>query len=205
MVDWILDISTSLSKYSTAISPDICSQCRTMGRTSHLRTYFWNGPSWLVTLFVEQGMVSALCCRSGISFPSDYVIDKLFSGVQLVLYTSCASFLWKTRNERSQSRYLLAYITLLISIETLFMIVQAKTVQDIYIDNRNYPGGPWAYFLATQYLPINVMFYATLFVLTFLSDLLIVRSPIIVITFARSANVTDLVMAVLGHMECSWV
>ncbi|KAG6874361.1 hypothetical protein C0995_015097 [Termitomyces sp. Mi166 len=94
-------------------------------------------------------------------------------GAQLVLYTSCASFLWKTRNERSQSRYLLAYITLLISIETLFIVVQARTVQDIYIDNRNYPGGPWAYFLATQYLPINVMFYATLFVLTFLSDLLI--------------------------------
>ena len=44
----------------------------------------------------------------------------------------------------------------------------------IFIDNRNYPGGPWAYFLATQNLPINVIFYATLFVLTFLADLLIV-------------------------------
>lgn len=52
--------------------------------------------------------------------------------------------------------------------------MQARTVQVIYIDNRNYPGGPWAYFLATQYLPINVAFYSTLFILTFLSDLLIV-------------------------------
>jgi hypothetical protein len=54
------------------------------------------------------------------------------------------------------------------------MVVQANTVQSIYIDNRNYPGGPWIYFLATQSLPINVIFYATLFVLTFLSDLLLV-------------------------------
>ncbi|KAF9469643.1 hypothetical protein BDZ94DRAFT_16078 [Collybia nuda] len=94
-------------------------------------------------------------------------------GAQIVLYTSCALYLWSQRNTRRQSLFLLAYITLLISIETLFMIVQAKTVQDMYIDNRNYPGGPWAYFLATQYLPINVVFYATLFVLTFLSDLLV--------------------------------
>lgn len=45
----------------------------------------------------------------------------------------------------------------------------------MYIDNRNYPGGgPWAWFLATQNLPINVLFYAVFFVLTFLSDLLVV-------------------------------
>ncbi|RDB29451.1 hypothetical protein Hypma_016082 [Hypsizygus marmoreus] len=115
--------------------------------------------------------------------PEDIFLERTFVagdfvcgtgyGAQLVLYTSCAIFLWKTRKERRQSKYLLAYITLLLCIETLFMIVQARTVQDMYIDNRNYPGGPWTYFLATQYLPINVMFYATLFVLTFLSDLLV--------------------------------
>ncbi|KAG6911289.1 hypothetical protein DXG01_002128 [Tephrocybe rancida] len=115
--------------------------------------------------------------------PHDILLERTFVagdfvcgtgyGAQLVLYMSCATFLWNTRNTRSQSRYLLAYTTLLISIETLFMIVQAKTVQDIYIDNRNYPGGPWVYFLATQNLPINVMFYATLFILTFLSDILV--------------------------------
>jgi len=65
-------------------------------------------------------------------------------------------------------------MTLLLLIETLFCIVQARSVQLMYIDNRNYPGGPWQYFLDTQNLPINVMFYATLFVLTFLADLLVV-------------------------------
>lgn len=63
---------------------------------------------------------------------------------------------------------------LLMSIEITFVGVQANTVQMIYIDNRNYPGGPWQYFLDTQQLAVNVMFYATLFILTFLSDLLVV-------------------------------
>jgi hypothetical protein len=96
-----------------------------------------------------------------------------------VLYTSCFIYLWNTRKTgRSQHLWLLAYITLLLCLETIFEAVQARTVQVVYIDNRNYPGGPWAYFLATQNLPINVLFIAMLFVLTFLADLLVVRFPI---------------------------
>lgn len=92
-------------------------------------------------------------------------------GVQLVLYTTCALYLWKSRFR--QSAFLLFYTTFLIIVQTIFMVVQANTVQSIYIDNRNYPGGPWQYFLATQNLPVDVIFFATLFVLTFLSDILV--------------------------------
>lgn len=75
--------------------------------------------------------------------------------------------------------FLILYSTLLLSVQTIYMDVQANTVQSIYIDNRNYPGGPWAYFLATQNLPINVLFYATLFVTTFLADIwwLVIHLP----------------------------
>ncbi|KAF7351212.1 hypothetical protein MSAN_01552300 [Mycena sanguinolenta] len=63
-------------------------------------------------------------------------------------------------------------------IESLFVAVEARTLQFIYIDNRNYPrvdvGGPWSFFLASQTAAINVIFYATLFLLTFLSDLLVI-------------------------------
>ena len=83
-------------------------------------------------------------------------------------------YLWKQRAQRRSALFLLAYITALIMVETIFVIVQARTVQVLYVDNRNYPGGPWAYFLATQNLAINVIFYATLFVLSFLSDCLVV-------------------------------
>lgn len=90
------------------------------------------------------------------------------------MYISCALYLWRQRKQKKTALYLLAYTTVLLSVETIFAAVQARTVQVIYIDNRNYPGGPWAYFLATQNLAINVIFYATLFVLTFLSDILVV-------------------------------
>ncbi|KAJ6590044.1 hypothetical protein DFH09DRAFT_1027270 [Mycena vulgaris] len=94
-------------------------------------------------------------------------------GVQLVLFTSCALFLWKRRKQGRQPMLLLAYMTSMLLIESLFVAVQARTVQMIYIDNRNYPLGPWQFFLDTQTAAVNVIFYATLFLLTFLSDLLV--------------------------------
>ena len=45
----------------------------------------------------------------------------------------------------------------------------------MYIENRNYPGGPWIYFLNTQSHPIDVLFDSTVFILTFLCDVLVVR------------------------------
>ncbi|OJT08330.1 hypothetical protein TRAPUB_782 [Trametes pubescens] len=101
-------------------------------------------------------------------------------GVHLVLWTSCALYLWKQRHRGWRTTFLLAYITVLLIVETMFAIVQARTVQELYIENRNYPTGPWQYFLDTQNLAINVIFYATLFVMTFMCDTLMLwRSWII--------------------------
>ncbi|KAI0311178.1 hypothetical protein OF83DRAFT_779726 [Amylostereum chailletii] len=94
-------------------------------------------------------------------------------GIQLVMYVACAKYLWIQRKKRKHSLFMLGYITTIFVVESIFVGVQARTVQISYIDNRNYPGGPWAYFLATQNLPVNVMFYATLFTITFLCDLLV--------------------------------
>ena len=111
---------------------------------------------------------------------------------------ACASYLWNTRKTQSKSLFLLGYITLLLCIETIFQIVQARTVQIVYVDNRNYPGGPWAYFLATQNLPINVVFLASYFVVTFLSDLLVVwMSPQ---TIRPRSDALRSVVEMLGHL-----
>ncbi|OSD05324.1 hypothetical protein PYCCODRAFT_1533092 [Trametes coccinea BRFM310] len=91
-------------------------------------------------------------------------------GVHLVLWTSCALYLWKQRRRNWTMKALLGYITVLFLVETVFSIVQARTVQLLYIENRNYPGGPWQYFLNTQDQPVNVIFYACIFVMTFLCD-----------------------------------
>ena len=115
-----------------------------------------------------------------------------------MLYMSCASYLWKKRQTQSKSLFLLGYITILLCIETIFEIVQARSVQVVYVDNRNYPGGPWAYFLATQNLPINVIFLASYFAVTFLSDLLVVWiSPQ---TIRPRSDALRSVVEMLGHL-----
>ncbi|KAJ7220873.1 hypothetical protein GGX14DRAFT_336155, partial [Mycena pura] len=115
--------------------------------------------------------------QSNIEYERNFVAGDVIVGTgygaQLLLYVNCALFLWKRRKQNRQSMFLLAYMTFMLLIESLFVAVQARTVQMIYIDNRNYPGGPWAFFLASQTAAVNVMFYATLFLLTFLSDLLV--------------------------------
>ncbi|KAJ3927510.1 MAG: hypothetical protein NXY57DRAFT_926273 [Lentinula lateritia] len=93
-------------------------------------------------------------------------------GIQLVLFYSCAIYLWNRRKQSRKALFLLAYITLLLSVSTIFLIVQARTVQLMYVDNRNYPGGPWPFFLATQNWAVNTIFDACLFTLTFLCDAL---------------------------------
>jgi hypothetical protein len=91
------------------------------------------------------------------------------------MYASCMLVLWAQRKSKKFSIFLMIYLTILFTILFVFMTVQAATVQVVYIDNRNYPGGPWAYFLATQNLPVNVIFIATFFLLTLFADSLIVR------------------------------
>lgn len=96
-----------------------------------------------------------------------------FPGIQLVLYLACATCLWHHR-EKSHARHLLVYITFLFVAQSVFVGVQSRTVQLMFVENRNYPEGVWAYFLATQALAINVTFDATLFILTLLCDCLVV-------------------------------
>ena len=97
-------------------------------------------------------------------------------GVQLVLWSTCARYLWKQYRQGKRTGFLLGYITLLLIIETMFAVVQTRTVQVMYIENRNYPGGPWQYFLDTQSQAIDVIFLATLFLITFLCDTLVVSA-----------------------------
>ena len=102
------------------------------------------------------------------------ILKAMLLGVQFVLWATCARYLWQKKERGRTTTLLLCYITLLLVVETIYSIVQARTVELMYIDNRNYPGGPWQYFLDTQNLAVNVMFYATLFLITFMCDLLVV-------------------------------
>ncbi|TBU58182.1 hypothetical protein BD310DRAFT_851854 [Dichomitus squalens] len=102
----------------------------------------------------------------------DFVTGTGF-GVQVVLWSTCVTYLWKERRRSWKTLFLIGYLCLLLAVQFIFCIVQARTVQVVYVENRNYPGGPWQYFLDTQFLAINVIFDATLFIGTFLCDLLV--------------------------------
>jgi hypothetical protein len=89
------------------------------------------------------------------------------------MYAYCARYLWMQRHARSSSLFILAFMSAIFATSTVFVGVQAFTVQLAYIDNRNFPGGPWAWFLQSQALPVNVAFEATLVVLNVLCDSLV--------------------------------
>lgn len=55
------------------------------------------------------------------------------------MYGYCAAYLWSRRNTRRHSLFLLIYITSIFLVETIFVGVQARTVQICYIDNRVSP------------------------------------------------------------------
>jgi len=102
----------------------------------------------------------------------DFISGMTF-GIIICMYFACVQVLWNQRHTRRFSTFLLAYITVLFITLIIFSAVSAGTVQQIYIDNRNFPGGPWKYFLATQNLAIDVIFIACFFLLTFFADSLI--------------------------------
>jgi hypothetical protein len=67
---------------------------------------------------------------------------------------------------------------MLLLLESLLVGTSICVLEEMYIQNRNYTGGPMAWFLAEANAPANVAFYSSLFSLTFLSDLLVVGNHI---------------------------
>lgn len=128
-------------------------------------------------------------------------------GLQAVLFINCAKLLYSrySKSQRSTSHplfkkdvkslFYLFYIILLFAVETVYAVIQAQTIQSMYIDNRNYPGGPWAYFLATRNVLINEFFYGSLFVLTFLVDLLLLRRCWVIWTASGGRLISSIVIA----------
>ncbi|KAI0718246.1 hypothetical protein C8T65DRAFT_716986 [Cerioporus squamosus] len=88
-------------------------------------------------------------------------------GLQIVLWTLCASYLWKQRNRGWKIVLLLAMLVALLVAETMFAITQARIIQDIY---EGYLGNT---FYDAQDSSVVVLMHGSLFVLTFLGDLLV--------------------------------
>ncbi|KIL60271.1 hypothetical protein M378DRAFT_47309, partial [Amanita muscaria Koide BX008] len=130
------------------------------------------------------------------TFLASTVVQGIGVGAQLVLYIMCVRYLWRERERRGRVMlFLFGYVTLLLIFSALWTAISTWTTEDIYINNRNYPGGPWIYFVTTQDLPENIMYLIVLFALTFLSDLLVLwRCWVIWISSSSSFLVYVVVM-----------
>ena len=52
------------------------------------------------------------------------------------MFAYCAAYLWSQRKVRRQAIPTLVYIGIIFIVETIFVAVQARTIQICYIDNR---------------------------------------------------------------------
>ncbi|KAF8871632.1 hypothetical protein BD779DRAFT_1453658 [Infundibulicybe gibba] len=90
---------------------------------------------------------------STVIFEQYYLAADFISGIgygaQGVLYVICAHYLWGQRKARRINKFMLAYITLLLLVVTVEQVVQAYRTQLAFIDHKDFPGGPWAYYQAS--------------------------------------------------------
>jgi len=94
-------------------------------------------------------------------------------GVQFVLYLACARILWRRKPRSRFTVFLLAYITVLCAMNTIWTATSAFGLQSTYIDNRNFPGGPFAYLQVEFSQPFNVVSLASYITGNILADALL--------------------------------
>ncbi|KAF8890170.1 hypothetical protein BD779DRAFT_1671515 [Infundibulicybe gibba] len=75
---------------------------------------------------------------------------------------------------RRNNKFMLAYITLLFLISTVVHVARAHRTQLVFIDNRNFLGGPWAYYEASYSGTSTVVGQIASMVVIFLSEMFMV-------------------------------
>ncbi|KAF8890178.1 hypothetical protein BD779DRAFT_1785198 [Infundibulicybe gibba] len=101
-------------------------------------------------------------------------ISGIGYGAQGFLYLICTHYLWVQRKARRINKFMLAYITLLFFILTVEQVVQAHRTQLVFIEHRDFPGGPWASFEASYSGTSIMVALITSMVLMFLSEMFMV-------------------------------
>ncbi|KAF8890175.1 hypothetical protein BD779DRAFT_1438641 [Infundibulicybe gibba] len=95
-------------------------------------------------------------------------------GAQGALYIICTRYLWAQRKARCINKFILAYTTLLFLISTVVQVALAHRTQLMFIEHRDFPGGPWEYYEAS-YSATSTIVSATMgMVLLFMSELFMV-------------------------------
>ena len=130
---------------------------------------------FLEKTFLISGYLTALGYGQLLSISSICTFTHLcYSGVQLVLYIACMRILWRVESRNNFTYFLLFYITLLCSMNTIWTATSAVGLQLTFIDNRNYPGGVIGFLNVEFGLPSNVASLTSYIIGNILADALLV-------------------------------
>ncbi|EJD48817.1 hypothetical protein AURDEDRAFT_17999, partial [Auricularia subglabra TFB-10046 SS5] len=84
------------------------------------------------------------------SYLAGILVGAVAYGVHATLFFITLGLLWSQKRAHPQNRRWIAFVLLLFTLSSLANGAQFKFTQMIYIDNRNYPGGPSAYLIEKQ-------------------------------------------------------
>ena len=107
-------------------------------------------------------------------FDSRKILNFSYLGIVFMLFFQCASAILNSSN-KSARKPLLAYVTFIFSLGTVFTALNLNGLQDRYIQFRNFPGGgPLGYGLATYSSWRSIMANSVFLVTNWFADGLLV-------------------------------
>ncbi|TCD68583.1 hypothetical protein EIP91_010372 [Steccherinum ochraceum] len=79
-------------------------------------------------------------------------------GVHATLCFICLSYFWAQRRNRPRQSYAwMMYISMIFILGSIANAMDMRMSQVIFVDNRNFPGGPGAYATTTFTVPVNIV------------------------------------------------
>ncbi|KAF8891399.1 hypothetical protein BD779DRAFT_201329 [Infundibulicybe gibba] len=104
-------------------------------------------------------------------FLASNLISAVGYGIQATLYVACTTYLWRKRKAQRIYAFLLVYMTLLFTLSNVMLIAEAHRVELTFVNNQNFPGGPWAYQKQSAGGTLNLLGLSAELALLFLSEL----------------------------------
>ncbi|KAK7691637.1 hypothetical protein QCA50_005036 [Cerrena zonata] len=94
-------------------------------------------------------------------------------GIQFIVYFIALQALLNRKQKSAFIYFLMGFITLLCVLNCIFTAVNAFGLQQVYIDRRNYPGGPWAYVQTSGTAWFNIVSEVAYFMSNIMCDALL--------------------------------
>jgi len=118
------------------------------------------------------------------------LLSNTFYGIELTLSAICFKFLVRRINRQNYrcSCCLLAFVTVIFLLGTIFMAGNSEFTQLSFIEDRNFPGGPGAFEVAMFAIPAGEVGMAAMVVGNWLMDLLLVWRCMVIYTGFRSVS-----------------